>query len=194
MTRAALLPALALLAACGGQTGEQVQAEEAKRAEVVANLKGIERAFDSPETAVAAANQFGFRIDGYRQSGLRWQAAGEPIFVADTQAKAPNRARFVAMGPDQSKIDTMRFTLDVTDPADAARAKTRFAKMIDEVLWQFRAQKPEALGKAIAAEQPFEKTLDGATAAVSVAPIPQGDKTRRITVTFTRPGATGQAS
>jgi hypothetical protein len=196
MTRVALLlPALALLAACGGQpTGEAVQKEEADRAAAVEKMQGFDKAFDSPETAVAAANQFGFRVDGYKQAGLRWQAAGQPIFVAETVAKNPNRAIFFASGAGQAKLDTMRFTLEVTDPVDAKRAKMRFAKIVGDTLWQFRIEQPADVTAAITDETALKKSFAGALASVAIDPISAGEKTRRITVTFTRPDASGQAS
>ena len=131
--RAGLILALAgvVLAGCGdrGEHGETRQQQEQARASQVKTLSGWQRAF-TPDLAVQAANQFGFRAKPYAQIGQgQYQSQGGPIALSDPSAKRPNEARFTGKGAAAGHIDTLSFDLSLGVASYAATARTRFADL-----------------------------------------------------------------
>jgi hypothetical protein len=174
---ALLLSCAALLAGCnGGSAQPTVLTQEAATQKAAAELKGWDRLFGSPETTIAAVNQYGFRATPFDGA-----STGAPIFMSNSAAKAPNQASFAASGPGKDRIGTLSFTLGLSDAEHAATAKDRFATVIRDFLFSAKAPGAEEIGKAVRAETAAQGTLPGAAYAVAVEPKHQ------ITVTFTRP-------
>jgi hypothetical protein len=190
MRHALLLVAALTLGACKPSAPTVLQ-QEANAAEATKALKGWDRAFGVPDAAVGAANQFGFQAGAYTAADGGFGTSGKQILMSNSNAKTPNRASFAATGAHAGRIDKLAFTLALTDDGDTDTAKTRFSAVVRDFLSQFDIGNADALAKAIADESAMQGNMSGAVAGVSVEP---DGNARKITVTFTRPDASGQAS
>jgi hypothetical protein len=191
---ALLLIGCAALGACKpDSTPKSVLAEEAVAQEAAAAMTGWDRLFNSPATTIPAVNQFGFKATAYAASTGGAEAKGEDIALS-TVGDAPNKASFAATGKDVAKIDKLIFALAITDPANAANAKTRLETVIRDFMFSAKAEGAQAIEAAIDAEKPAEGTLPGASYAVTVQPISGATDNRVLTVTFTRPDTTSATS
>jgi hypothetical protein len=190
MRAAPALLTLGLLAACS-PSGQAVQKQETARAAELDKLKGWDRAFE-PDAAIAAANQFGYRNDAYAaaKAGPGFVSTGTSPMIAGSTAASPNQTNFVASGAAADKIDRMAFTLSITDPQTADHAKKRFTDIVNGFLFQFKLDAKKDVSAFLADEKPLDATYQGATFSAAATPTPGGAKdTRRLTVTFTRTGA-----
>jgi hypothetical protein len=187
--RAAALLLLLSAAACSPEPVVQSQrAQEAEVQTAAAAMTGWQRVWNSPETTIASANQFGFRAPAYGEQPDAPASLGSPITLSRTiGTPRPNLANFAASGSTAERIDSLRFTLGVTDAAEGDRAAERFGTLIRDFLFQSKADGADAVQAAIKAGAPATGTLPGAAWALTPAPGPAG--TRTITVTFTRPDA-----
>ncbi|TKD51174.1 hypothetical protein [Sphingomonas baiyangensis] len=188
--RAALLLGVALaLAGCERTPPEPTVLEnEAAQAATAATMRGWDRAFNMPAEAVAFANQFGFRAPTYAADGDgSFLSQGNPITLSQSDAENPNTGAFEVAGSRADVAERFVFTLAITDPANAATAKQRFADVITGFLSQYEIEDDGALG-AVTNEQDADGMLAGTPMSVAVAP--GDDDSRTITVTFSRPATT----
>ena len=192
--RAGLLLALAsvVLAGCGDRAehGETRQQQEQARASQVKTLSGWKRAF-TPDLAVQAANQFGFRAKPYAQVGQgQYQSQGGPIALSDPGAKQPNETRFAGKGAAAGQVDTLSFDLSLADAANAATARTRFADLVRDYLFQSKID-GGPIHAAIAKGEQGSGDLAGIR--YEIASQPQNGA-KHLSVTFHRTGATAPAN
>lgn len=186
-TAALLLIAAMALAGCNAQPGgSNVAAPENSAIEKPGSLVD---AFADPAATVARLNQFGYRLGEYKNGANGFTAAGEPIFLSQSDAKNPNRGTVELSGKDGTAIDTIVFALAVTDDANADTAKKRLTDNVRAFLFQYGVKDEGALD-AIAKEQEANGLIGNSPAAIAV---DKGDSPRRITVTFNRPTATAPA-
>ncbi len=178
--RAALLVGACLLAAgCKPATSEpSVHEQEAARAKQIEDLKGWSRAFDAPDAAVGAANQFGFRPTAYAAAGKGFESRGGPVLIAS--GDKASQVSFAATGAIADKVDRIEFALALGDEDAGMHARRRFEKMIADYLFQFRIEDEEKVLSAITRSKDAQGTIAGAPTAIDATP-------RTITVTFTRP-------
>lgn len=187
MRFALLLPLAAVLAGCGG--AGSIREQEAARANEVAPLKGGTRMFGAVPETIAGANQFGFRAADYKATGgiPAYRITGNPITITRTLADKPNQVAFEATGNSADAFDTIRFTLNLTDDGEARQARERFRDTLRAFLLPHKLDDKGAL-EAIVKEETADFSMDGIPAQVVVTPAAD-TAPKRITVTFTRPGA-----
>ena len=186
-TAALLLIAATALAGCNAQPGgSNVAAPENSAIEKPGSLAD---AFADPAATVAKLNQFGYRLGEYKNGANGFTAAGEPVFLSQSDAKNPNRGTVEVGGKDAAAIDTIVFALAVTDDANADTAKKRLTDNVRAFLFQYGVKDEGALD-AIAKEQDANGLIGTSPAAIAVE---KAEAPRRITVTFQRPTATAPA-
>jgi hypothetical protein len=184
------LAATAALAGCNAQPPEPTLVEnEAAAREAAEDLKGFSRVFGFPTETIGRLNQYGYRIGNYAASGAAFAAKGSDITLSQSDAKAPNTGSVLLTGPDANAIDTIAFTLSITDDANAETAKKRLTDIVRAFLFQYGIDDKKALD-AIAEERAFDDTIDDAPVAIALA---KTDADRTLTVTFRRPSATAPA-
>lgn len=190
MRTAPLLLAAFALASCNAQPSEPTLAEnEAAAREAAADLKGWDRVFGFPAETIGRLNQFGFRLGAFEAAGQGFSAKGADITLSQSDAKAPNTGTVEVAGADAGTIDTIAFTLAITDNANAATAKKRLTDIVRAFLFQYGI-KDEGVLDAIAKEQAGESKLGDTPLAISVEKVGSG---RTLLVTFRRPAATAPA-
>lgn len=186
-TAALLLIAATALAGCNAQPGgSNVAAPDNATVEKPGSLA---EAFADPAATVAKLNQFGYRLGAYENGPNGFTAAGEPVFLSQSDAKNPNRGTVELSGEDGTAIDTIVFALTVTDDVNADTAKKRLTDNVRAFLFQYGVKDEGALD-AIAKEQDADGPIGNAPAAIVVE---KAEGPRRITVTFNRPTATAPA-
>lgn len=186
-----LLTATVALAGCNQQPAEQptLAQNEAAAREAAADLKGADRMFGFPTETIGRLNQYGYRVGTYAEAGDGFAAKGVDITLSQSDAKTPNTGTVAITGPDAQAIDTIAFSLALTDAANADTAKKRLTDIIRAFLFQYGLKDDGAL-ETIATEQATGGTIGTAPFAVEVA---KGDAARTLTVTFRRPSATAPA-
>ncbi|UZK65927.1 hypothetical protein [Sphingomonas sp. M1-B02] len=183
---AALLLAVALTAGCKpAPSGPTLQAKEAARAGEVAKLTGWDRAF-TPDAALGAANQFGFRPTPYAAAEGAYRSSGGPVMISSSGSAKPNRIAFAASGKAADKIDTIAFDLSITDAPGAGDAQARMADLVRDFLFQSKID-AKPIHDAIAEGKSAKGALSGTPYAI--------EKTAdQLLVTFTRTGASAPAN
>ena len=184
---ALLLLAATALAGCNAQPGGSNAAAPENAA--VEKRGTLADAFANPAATVAKLNQFGYRLGEYRNGANGFSAAGEPVFLSQSDARNPNRGTVELAGKRGAAIDRIVFALAVTDEANADTAKKRLADNVRAFLFQYGVKDEGALD-AIVKEQDADGLIGNSPAAVAVE---KGKSPRRITVTFNRPPATAPA-
>ncbi len=185
-----LLCATAALAGCNQQPAEPTLAQnEAAAREAAADLKGWDRMFGFPTETIGRLNQYGYRIGGYAAAGDGFAAKGADITLSQSDAKTPNTGTVAVTGPTVEAIDSIAFTLSLTDDANAETAKKRLTDIIRAFLFQYGIKDGGALD-AIAKEADADGKIGDAPVAIALA---KGDAARTLTVTFRRPSATAPA-
>lgn len=185
-----VLAATAALAGCNAQPAVPTQAEnEAVQREAAAELKGWERMFGFPTETIGRLNQYGYRLGTYAAAGTGFAAKGADITLSQSDAKTPNTGSVTVTGPDAQAIDTIAFTLAITDDANAETAKKRLTDIVRAFLFQYGLKDEGALD-AIAAEQDADGMIGTTPVAIAVE---KADAARTLTVTFRRPSATAPA-
>ena len=186
-----LLLATVALAGCNKQPAEQptLAQNEAAARDAAADLKGADRMFGFPTETIGRLNQYGYRIGNYAAAGDGFAAKGAAITLSQSDAKSPNTGTVAITGPDAQAINTIAFSLALTDAANADTAKKRLTEIIRAFLFQYGLKDDGAL-ETIATEQASGGTIGTARFAVEVA---KGDAARSLTVTFHRPSATAPA-
>ncbi len=184
-----LFPAIAMLAGCNAQPAAPTIAEqEAALRNEAADLKGWDRVFNAPSETIARLNQFGYRLGTYQKAAIGFAAKGTEITLSQSDAKSPNRGTVDVTGAKAAAIDSIVFSLPITDDGDAATAKKRLTDIVRTFLFHFGLKDEGALD-AIAKEQSTDGLIDGTPVAVAVL----SETPRRITVTITRPTAPASA-
>lgn len=186
-TAALLLIAATALAGCNAQPGGSNAAAPENAA--VEKPGSLADAFADPAGTVAKLNQFGYRLGAYENGPNGFTAAGEPVFLSQSDAKNPNRGTVELSGEDGTAIDTIVFALTVTDDVNADTAKKRLTDNVRAFLFQYGVKDGGALD-AIAKEQDADGPIGNSPAAIAVE---KTEGPRRITVTFTRPTTTAPA-
>ncbi|MFL9841284.1 hypothetical protein ABS767_09940 [Sphingomonas sp. ST-64] len=185
-----LLVASAALAGCNQQPAEPTLAQnEAAAREAAADLKGWDRMFGFPTETIGRLNQYGYRLPAYAAAGEGFAANGADITLSQSDAKTPNTGSVVVTGPTAEAIDSIAFTLALTDDANAETAKKRLTDIVRAFLFQYGIDDQKALD-AIAKEQAFDGMIGTAQTVIA---IDKGDAARTLTVTFRRPSATAPA-
>lgn len=180
MRRAALLllTATIVLAGCNAQPGgSNAAAPEEAAVKRAGSLAG---AFTDPAATIVKLNQFGYRLGEYKNGANGFTATGEPVFLSQSDAKNPNRGTVEVAGKDADAIDSITFTLAVTDEANAETATKRLDDNVRSFLFQFGVTPDE---KLFGHEKGASGSVEGADVAYRIdrSPTP-----RRITVTFQR--------
>lgn len=183
-TAALLLLAATILAGCNAQPGGSNTAvpEEA----VVKKAGSLAGAFTDPAATIVKLNQFGYRLGEYRNGANGFSAGGEPVFLSQSDAKNPNRGTVEVAGKEGKAIDTITFTLAVTDEVNAKTAEKRFADNVRSFLFQFGVTPDDKLF----GHESASGSVEGATV---TSRDDRSQKPRRITVTFQRSPATAPA-
>jgi hypothetical protein len=191
---AALLAGFGLLAGCNAQpSGQALQKQEATRAAQVAKLSGWDRAF-TPDVAVGAANQLGFKAPAFAATGAEYRTAGGPVTIGSSFGKTPSRVAFKAKGAAADKIDAMAFDLTTAaaDAKGAALARERFAEMVKIFLFQSKIDASPIAAKLSNGEA-GSGSLAGAPYQILATPAGK-DGMSHLTVTFTRTGASASGN
>lgn len=177
-----------LLAGCG-KPAPSVREQEAAQTASVATLSGWDRLFGAPQETVGAINQAGFALGDYAANDGGFTATGQPRMFSNSNAAKPNTTSVAVTGKTAAAIDTVAYTLTLTDPVDATTARMRLAQTVGEFLGRFKIKASPDLLRAIRLGQP----LDAAPAKVAI--VPATDTTpARVDVTFTRSPATSPAN
>jgi hypothetical protein len=178
-----LLATAALVAGC--KPGPTVHEQEAKRATELQKVTGWNRAF-TPDVAIGAANQFGFKAAPYAAAEGGFASKGGPVAIANSFADKPNAVAFAATGKAADAIDSIRFDLALTDPSGEKKALQRTADLVRDYLFQSRID-AKPVHEAIAKGEAAKGQLSGTPYTIEKA-------ADRLTVTFTRIGANAPAN
>ena len=176
------------LAGCG-KPAPSVREQEAAQTASVATLSGWDRLFGAPQETVGAINQAGFALGDYAANDGGFTATGQPRMFSNSNAAKPNTTSVAVTGKTAAAIDTVAYTLTLTDPVDATTARMRLAQTVGEFLGRFKIKASPDLLRAIRLGQP----LDAAPITVALVPSTNGAP-QRIDVTFTRSPATNPAN
>ncbi|MCK8457299.1 hypothetical protein [Sphingomonas faeni] len=184
------------LAGCG-KPAPSVREQEAAQTASVATLSGWDRLFGAPQETIGAINQAGFALnkyslaneDDFSPQGQIYVSTGQPRMFSNSNAAKPNTTSVAVTGKTAAAIDTVAYTLTLTDPVDATTARMRLAQTVGEFLGRFKIKASPDLLRAIRLGQP----LDAAPAKVAIVPSTNGAP-ERIDVTFTRSPATNPAN
>jgi len=188
MKVAVALTLTVMLAGCG-KPAPSVREQEAAQTASVATLSGWDRLFAAPQETVGAINQAGFALGEYAAKDGGFTATGQPRMFSNSNAAKPNTTLVTVTGKTAAAIDTVAYTLTLTDPFDATTARMRLAQTVGEFLGRFKIKASPDLLRAIRLGQP----LDAAPAKVAI--VPATDTTpARVDVTFTRSPATSPAN
>ncbi|MEG3164877.1 DUF6030 family protein [Sphingomonas sp. PB2P19] len=185
MRTVAVLTLAGLLAGCG-KPAPTVRETEATKVAAVSTLTGWDRVFASPQEVIGAINQAGLGID--MPAAADYALSGHERMISNSSAAVPNTINATVKGAEPARIDTITYSLSLTDPVDAKTARRRFAQTIGDFLTRFKLPGFAALLDAARDGQPFAQTVAGAPASVVVVP-PANGAPERIDVTFTRPAA-----
>jgi hypothetical protein len=176
------------LAGCG-KPAPSVREQEAAQTASVATLSGWDRLFGAPQETIGAINQAGFALGEYAAKDGGFTATGQPRMFSNSNAAKPNTTSVAVTGKTAAAIDTVAYTLTLTDPVDATTARMRLAQTVGEFLGRFKIKASPDLLRAIRLGQP----LDASPAKVALVPSNNGAP-QRINVTFTRSPATNPAN
>lgn len=202
MRRAAFL-VLALgtaLSACGMSGGEQeatVHEREAARANEIAAMDAWDRIFDAPDQTIGFVNQYGYRAAPYgpAEDGSGFAATGAEIPISDTFAAKPNSTTFRASGSTADAIETLVFTLTITDLDDAATAKKRFGDILVGFFSQYGIDLEAEIRQGVTEEASAATEAPGAALQFDKQEIAgAAEGSRRLIVTITRTGGTAPAT
>ena len=199
-----LIGAPAALAGCGGGHDATLNEEQAAAAEQRApDPQKVLRdrwsqLFANPTAVVAAANELELASTPYQAQGAGFAAKGA-VSLPREPGPVTVKAQFGAAGKTADQIDTISFTFDVASKgkvdvraADAYRYPLR---LIIGFLQRFQVGTGDQLNAALRRFESAKADLPGASAVVDSQPIKGGDaRDRRITVTFTRIGASAPAN
>ncbi len=188
MKVAVALTLAAMLAGCG-KPAPSVREQEAAQTASVATLSGWDRLFAAPQETVGAINQAGFALGEYAANDGGFTAIGQPRMFSNSNAAKPNTTSVAVTGKTAAAIDTVAYTLTLTDPVDATTARMRLAQTVGEFLGRFKIKASPDLLRAIRLGQP----LDAAPAKVAIVPA-TNTTPARVDVTFTRSPATSPAN
>ncbi len=193
MKVAVALTLTVMLAGCG-KPAPSVREQEAAQTASVATLSGWDRLFASPQETIGAINQAGFAVGDYTTKPvgivpLDFVATGQPRMFSNSNAAKPNTVTVVVGAKLATAVDTVAYTLTLTDPVDATTARMRLAQTVGEFLGRFKIKASPDLLRAIRLGQP----LDAAPAKVAIVPA-TNTTPARVDVTFTRSPATSPAN
>ncbi len=188
MKVAVALTLTVMLAGCG-KPAPSVREQEAAQTASVATLSGWDRLFAAPQETVGAINQAGFALGEYATKDGGFTATGQPRMFSNSNAAKPNTTSVAVTGKTAAAIDTVAYTLTMTDPVDATTARMRLAQTVGEFLGRFKIKASPDLLRAIRLGQP----LDAAPAKVAIVPA-TNTTPARVDVTFTRSPATSPAN
>jgi len=198
---ALLLASSLLLAGCGvlpgGKKEQSITEKDTARAVEVAKLDGWNKLFDAPDRTIPIVNQFGYRAPDYKATGgmPAFATTGIDSTISDSLAKAPNKTGFEASGASAKQLDTLRFSLAITDPEAAGVAKKRFGDILTQFLTQFKLGADDEVKAFVTEEAPASKNFGGATMTAEKQAIEgAAEGSRRLIVTFTRTGASAPAN
>lgn len=184
----ALLLSCLLVAGCQQQAAQpSIKQQEAARQAEVDKLKGEERLF-VPSVAIGAANQFGYHNQPLAQAkqGAGYVSTGLSPMISSSFAKAPNQTSFTATAAKPDTLDTLEFTLSITDPENAATAKKRFRDILDQFLALATLAMRDDVKTFVTDEAPASKSYPGIEMRAERSEIAGTPRARKLTVTFTR--------
>jgi len=189
------------LAGCGGASAPEGAFNEAQ-AQAAGVAPDPEKAmsdrwtgmFTDPAAIVAAANEFGYKIDGYKPTGnAAFRAAGVEQTLPDATAPVVIKTGFTASGAAAERVDTIVFTFDI-DVKREPRSKTEAEigrtpdRIVRGFLSRFGVGPGDEIRAALNNRQSASATLHRvATLSVEAQPLPgAGPKSRRVTVRIVR--------
>lgn len=199
-----LIVAAAPLAGCGAAHDPSLNEQQAAAAQNRApNREKVmadrwAQLFTNPAAVVAAANDFGFKADGYKASGKGYAATGKVTWPEKPNGIAVESV-FEATGPKADAIETIRFTLDVkhdAKPDERARDSYGYVRrLVLGFLSRFEVGPGDTINGALQRRESAKDVQHGVSIVVDANPISGGNaKDRHITVTFTRVGASAPAN
>ncbi|MEJ8631565.1 hypothetical protein P0F65_20905 [Sphingomonas sp. I4] len=137
---------------------------------------------DSAET-VSLLDRMGFRMSGYTPVQGVYRAIAQATPMADPAAAPINMANLMVEG-DASRLNTLRYSLDLVNLDTSPFAKTQFIRWVTKPMDQLGLDGKDAVSAAIQTESATTGHLTGADYHVTRDKIDGG---RRLVVTFTRP-------
>jgi hypothetical protein len=200
-----LIVAAAPLAGCGGahdsaNLNEEQAAAAQQRAPDPEKVMAERWAqiFANPKAAVAAANDFQYKVPGYLPAGKDFEAKGAATYPEAPKAIAIDSS-FIATGAAADKLDTVVFTFDVRHKGKVDRESAETYRVPVRVvlgfLGRFNVGPGDTILGALRRRESASAELHGVPVKVDAQPIAGGDaKDRHITVTFTRIGASAPAN
>ena len=200
-----LIVAAAPLAGCGRAQDPNLNEEQAAAADQRApNPEKVmaerwAQIFANPKAVVAAANDFPpFKIDGFKPEKNGFAARGEASYPEKPGA-VTIKALFDATGATADKVDSIRYTFDVTHKGQVDQAAAEIyrypIRLVNGFLGRFQVGPGDVINSALRRRESAKADLHGTSIVVDAQPIKGGDaKDRHITVTFTRTGASAPAN
>ncbi|MDQ0247999.1 hypothetical protein J2W22_000046 [Sphingomonas kyeonggiensis] len=199
-----LIVAAAPLAGCGAAHDPSLNEQQAAAAQnrapdrdkVMADRWG--QIFSNPAAVVAAANDFGFKVEGYKAAGKGFAATGKVTWPEEPNGIAVESA-FEATGAKADTIETIRFTFDVKHEEKLdGRARDSYGyvrRIVLGFLARFEVGPGDTINGALQRRESAKDVQHGVSIIVDANPIGGGNaKDRHITVTFTRVGASAPAN
>ncbi len=143
---------------------------------------------NAPET-VSLLDRMGFRMSGYAPVDGQYRAIAQATPMADPAVTPINIGNLMVEG-DASRLNEIRFSLDLVNLDTSPFAKTQFIRWVTKPMDQLGLDGKDAVSAAIQTESATTGHLTGADYRVTRDKIDGG---RRLVVTFTRPEARPEA-
>jgi len=181
MRFALLLGLTVALAGCGQASDQPKGAPKATPTPFVKG--GWTTVFADPAETVSLLDRMGFRMSGYTPVQGVYRAIAQATPMADPAATPINMANLMVEG-DASRLNTLRYSLDLVNLDTSPFAKTQFIRWVTKPMDQLGLDGKDAVSAAIQTESATTGHLTGADYHVTRDKIDGG---RRLVVTFTRP-------
>lgn len=183
MRLALLLGLTVALAGCGQASDQPKDAARATPTPFVTG--GWATVFADPAETVSLLDRMGFRMSGYAPVQGVHRAIAQATPMADPAAMPVNMGNLIVEG-DASRLNALRFSLDLVNLDTSPFAKTQFIRWVTKPMDQLGLDGKDAVSAAIQTESATTGHLTGADYQVTRDKIDGG---RRLVVTFTRPEA-----
>jgi len=187
MRLALLLGLTVALAGCGRASDQPKDAPKATPAPFVKG--GWATVFGNALETVSLLDRMGFRMSGYAPVQGQYRAIAQATPMADPSVSPVNMGNLMVEG-DASRLNSLRFSLDIVNLDTSPFAKTQFIRWVTKPMDQLGLDGKDAVSAAIQTESATTGHLTGADYRVTRDKIDGG---RRLVVTFTRPEARPEA-
>ncbi len=182
-----LLGLTVALAGCGQASNQPKDAPKATPAPFVTG--GWATIFGNAPETVSLLDRMGFRMSGYAPVDGQYRAIAQATPMADPAVTPINIGNLMVEG-DASRLNEIRFSLDLVNLDTSPFAKTQFIRWVTKPMDQLGLDGKDAVSAAIQTESATTGHLTGADYRVTRDKIDGG---RRLVVTFTRPEARPEA-